>query len=256
MRSSRLSSISAKGGLLASRQGRDGLESSLLCMRNKNQSGSTAVALDVVFAVLFVVASAFGVWAFMGRQDYKNNSDKKSAAAVESAKKVQAQELQKKFDEDYKNPTKSYKGPVAFGAVSFSYPKTWSAYIDETSSSEPINGYFYPDIIPALNGGTAYSLRVELLSQVYSQVLQSYSSNIKQGKLKASAYVPPKMVGVTNVQPGTRLDGVVNHTQTGDQVGSIVLVQVRDKTLKIYTESPNFMPDFNNIVLANLTYLP
>jgi hypothetical protein len=31
---------------------------------------------------------------------------------------------------------------------------------------------------------------------------------------------------------------------------------VRDKTLKVYTESTNFSPDFNNIVLNSLTYLP
>lgn len=224
-------------------------------MRNYNQDGSTAVALDVIFAVLFVAASVFAVWAFMGRQDYKNNSDKKSAAAVEAAKKVQAGELQKKFDEDYKNPNKTYKGPDSFGSVMLSYPKTWNAYVDERGA-QPINGYFYPDFVPSLTGGSAFALRVELVNSTYSQVMLQYSPQIKTGRLKAAAYVPPKMAGVANVQPGTRLDGVVSHSQTGDHTGAMVIEQVRDKTLKIYTESTNFLPDFNNIVLPSLTYLP
>jgi hypothetical protein len=222
-------------------------------MHKQNQAGSTSVVLAAVFGILFVAAAAFGGWAFMGRQDYKDNSNKKSAAAVEVAKKVQAAELQKKFDEDYKNPNKSYKGPVAFGSVSFNYPKTWSAYIEEASS---VNGFFYPDKVPSTQSGTAFALRVELVNSPYSQVLQQYGGDVKSGKLKASAYVPPKMAGVSGVQPGTKLDGVVNRSQSGDQIGSLVLVQVRDKTLKIYTESPNFIPDYNNAVLASLTYLP
>jgi hypothetical protein len=225
-------------------------------MHNQNQAGSTSVVLAIVFGVLFIAAASFGGWAFMGRQDYKNNSDKKSAAAVTAAKKVQASELQKKFDEDYKNPNKTYQGPISFGTVSFNYPKTWSAYVDENNASTPINGYFYPDKIPSIQSGAAYALRVELINTSYTQTLQQYSSFVKQGKLKASAYVPPKMVGVTNVQPGTRLDGIVSRSQAGEQTGSLVIVQVRDKTLKIYTQSPNFLPDYNNIVLTSLTYVP
>jgi hypothetical protein len=222
-------------------------------MHKHNQDGLTSVVLAFTFGILFILATAFAGWAFMGRQDYKNNSDKKSAVSVEAAKKVQAAELQKKFDEDYKNPNKSYQGPIAFGSVSFNYPKTWSAYIEESTS---VNGFFYPDKVPSIQSGTAFALRAELVNSPYSQVLQQYNSDVKTGKLKASAYVPPKMAGVAGVQPGTKLDGVVNRNQGGDQTGSLVLVQVRDKTLKIYTESPNFLPDYNNTVLTSLTYLP
>jgi hypothetical protein len=225
-------------------------------MRNKNQNGSTSVVLAIFFGILFVAAAGFGGWAFMGRQDYKNNSDKKSAQAVEAAKKVQAADLQKKFDEDYKNPNKIYRGPISFGTVTFNYPKTWSAYVDENSSAEPINGYYYPDKVPSTQGGSAYALRVELLNSTYSQALQQYTAQIREGKIKASAYVPPKMVGKTNVQPGTRLDGIISQSQTGAHTGAMVIMQVRDKTLKIYTESPEFLADYNNIVLASLTFAP
>jgi Flp pilus assembly protein TadG len=225
-------------------------------MRKQNQVGSTSVIFAILFGVLFAAAAGFGGWAFMGRQDYKNNSDKKSAAAVESATKTQAADLQKKFDEDYKNPNKTYQGSISFGTVTFNYPKTWSAYVDENTSSTPINGYFYPDKVPSTQSGSAYALRVELLNSSYTQIIRQFDSQVKQGKLRASAYVPPKMVGVANVQPGTKFDGVVSQNQTGPHTGSMVVVQVRDKTLKIYTESNNFLPDYNNIVLPSLTYVP
>jgi len=64
------------------------------------------------------------------------------------------------------------------------------------------------------------------------------------------------MQGVANVQPGTRLDGAINQTQTGAQNGSLVVIKIRDKTLKIYTESTDFVGDFNNVILSNLTFVP
>jgi hypothetical protein len=225
-------------------------------MRDANQAGSTSMFLAILFGVLFLAAAGIGGWAFMGRQDFKNNSDQKSAQAVEVAKKAQAELLQKKFNEDYKNPNKTYQGPISFGTVKFNYPKTWSAYVDENNSAEPINGYFHPDKVPSIQSGGAYALRVELVNSAYSQVMQQYSSQIKQGKIKAAAYIPPKMVGVANVQPGTRLDGIISQSQTGQHNGAMVIAQVRDKTLKIYTESPDFLADFQNIVLPSLTFVP
>jgi hypothetical protein len=224
-------------------------------MRNLNQEGSTAVTLDVVFAVLFVIATVFAVWAFVGRQDYKNNSDQKIYKAVAAAKAAQETQLKQQFAEEAKSPNKFYHGSSTYGSVSFAYPKTWSAYVDE-NGIEHINGYFYPDFVPSLQGSTAFALRAELVNTAYSSVLQQFSTQIKAGKIRASAYVPPKMVGNSNVQAGMRLDGAISSNQTSNLQGSMVLIQVRDKTLELYTQSPDFLNDFNNTVLANLTFVP
>ncbi len=222
-------------------------------MRSHNQSGSVTSFVAILILALALVATAvFGGWAFMSRQDFKNNSDKKSAAAVEAAKKVQADELQKAFAEQAKSPNQTYKGPTTYGTVAFAYPKTWSGYVDESSSNEPINNYFYPGIVPGLQSKTAYALRVELVDNDYSSVLAQHDAQVKDGSAKASAYVPPKMVGVTNVQPGTRLDGALGSTTTG----SMVIIKVRDKTLQVYTQSNDFLNDFNNTVLPSLTFAP
>ena len=39
--------------------------------------------------------------------------------------------------------------------------------------------------------------------------------------------------------------------------GTMVIVPIRDKTLKVWTESNSvFLKDFNEAVLANLTFVP
>jgi hypothetical protein len=225
-------------------------------MHKQNQAGSTSVVLCIVFGILFVAAAIFGGWAFMGRQDYKNNTQAKVNTAVDAAKKVQADQLKKQFDEEAKNPNKIYQGSPTYGSVSFAYPKTWSAYVDETSAAEPINGYFYPDKVPGIQSPTSYALRVELVSATYSQSITQLNSQVKTGKVKATAYVPPKMVGKPNLQPGMKFDGIVGTLQSHPQQGSMVIIQVRDKTLKISTQSPEYLNDFNNSVLANLTFVP
>lgn len=224
-------------------------------MLKANQNGSAAtIAVVTILSVLLVATAVIAFSSYSSGQDYKNNFDQKSAAAVEAAKKEQEKELQAKFDEEYKKPNQTYKGPATYGSVTFDYPKTWSAYIDE-GDSQPINGYFHPKFVPGVNSGTAYAFRVELIDTAYSQVAEQYKSQITSGKLKAKAYIPPKMEKADNVQPGLRYDGEFE-SSSDSKSGSMVVIQVRDKTLKVYTESADFVSDFNNIVLPSLTFSP
>jgi len=222
-------------------------------MRKGDERGAlAAIVLIIILLMTLVALAGFATWAYNGRQDYKNNSDQKAAKAVTAAKTTQKVELQKQFDEQAKLPAKSYQGPTTYGSVSFKYPKTWDAYIDQTNSSNPINGYFYPDSVPGLSSGTAFALRVNQVSASYEQEVKKFDSKIKTGLVKATAYVPPQMANVTNVQIGTRFDGEINNTLKG----SMVMIKVRDKTLEISTESTDYLTDFNNVVLANLTFIP
>lgn len=224
-------------------------------MIKRDQQGSVAaLAVIAVLAVLLILTAIFAFSTYSTGQDYKNNSDKKAAAAVEKAKAEQAKELQAKFDEEYKKPNLTYKGPPAYGSVTFDYPKTWSAMVAE-GGSQLLNGYFYPQIVPGTESDTAFALRVEVVDTPYSQVVEQYESEITSGRLKARAYIPPKMEAVANTQPGLRYDGDFSDGLAAKS-GSMVVIQVRDKTLKIYTEAVNFRSDFDNTVLPSLTFLP
>ena len=109
------------------------------------KNSHVSLILAILFGILFIAAAIFGFSAYQNGQDYKNNSDAKSAAAVAAAEKTQAATLQAQYDQQAKSPYKIYTGSSTYGSITFNYPKTWSAYVDETSSGEPLNAYFYPN---------------------------------------------------------------------------------------------------------------
>jgi predicted lipid-binding transport protein (Tim44 family) len=222
---------------------------------NSGARSGKSILITILLAILLIAALAFGGWAYSQMRHFKNDSDQIAVAAVAKAKKDQAAQLQAQFAEQSKSPFKVFQGSATYGSLTFSYPKTWSAYIDTSNSSEPINGFFYPDIVPAVQSQTAYALRVEMISTDYSQVMQQFSSNITRGTVTARAYVPPKMQGASNVVPGTLLSGQTNN-QSQTQRGQMLVIKVRDKTLEISTQANTFFNDFNNTVLAGLTYVP
>jgi hypothetical protein len=222
-------------------------------MHSQNQNGG--IVVTAILSVLLLFSLIFGIWAFAGQQDYKNNTNAKVDAAVATAKKDQAIQLQKQFDEQSKSPIKTYTGPATYGSVSFAYPKTWSAYIEESGSSQPINGYFHPNIVPGTESNTAYALRVELVGDSYSDTVHQYDNDVSTGKVTAKPFLPTKLAKTANVSPGLRLDGDFSNGQES-QNGAMVIMAVRDKTLKVYTQSIDFLPDFNNVVLTSLTFSP
>lgn len=225
---------------------------------NPQSNGTARLRLiAIILGVLFVLTLVFGFWAFSKEQDYKKNSDQKVAAAVVVAKKQQAAEDQAKFDEQNKQPYKSFSGPALYGTVTFSYPKSWSAYIDQTSSNQPINGYFSPGEVPGVQGNAAYPLRVELTSEDYAQVVQQFSTQASDGSVRSVAYIPPKLKDATNAQAGVKLTGTIGRGSDGtNRQGEMVILKVRDKTLQIYTETQAGIPDLENIVLPSLSFVP
>lgn len=228
----------------------------MLKTNNKyGQAGTSALMLAIaVLAIALIIVFIFAIWANNGRQDYKNNSDKKASAAVTAAIKVEDAKLQNQFDEQAKQPVQTYSGPATYGSVKFNYPKSWDGVVDTSDASNPIKAFFFNGLVPGPlpAPGVFYALRVDLVNDDYSNVVDQFNNQIKKGLVTATPYVPPQMAGQPNVQTGMRLDGLIEENVNG----SMVVVKVRDKTLKIYTESPTFLSDFNKYILASLTYVP
>ncbi len=200
----------------------------------------------VISIVLLFAAIGFGVWAFVSRSDYKNNSDKKAEAAAQIA--VQKAETAKdnEFLEREKQPYKDYTGPVQFGNFGIKYPKTWSAYVNDTQTNT-LTMLLQPDAVSA-NIKTTYAAKVEVLSQPYDQLLAQVDNDVKTGKATAVAYQFPKVPTVT----GLRVDGQI----APDKRGAIVFMPLRDKTIKVSTETVDRINDFNNVILPNFTFSP
>ena len=214
------------------------------------QGSSTALVVSLILvSLLFVGAAGFGVWAFMGRQDYKNNvADKITTAVQANTKTVQAKDAID-YAEAAKQPLKTYVGPETYGSVHISYPKTWSAYVATDSGSLPLDMYAQPDVVPSITAQTStFALRVQVTQTSYSQTVSQYQSLQKAGTVTVTPYALPKNAAII----GVRVDGQLTTTKQG----SMIILPLRDKSLKIWTESNQYLSDFNNIILPNASFSP
>lgn len=220
----------------------------------RSQTGELNILLIplILVSLLFVTSAVLGGWAYLSRQDYKNNTDQKIAAAVTVAKQQEDSAKDKVFTEAYKQPLKVYSGPAAYGSVRVAYPKTWSGYVDATGNgSASVDAYFNPDVVPSITDqSSVFALRMQVVADSYSNVLTNFNGSVDQSQVTASPYSFPKVPG----KVGVRFDGQI---VPGDKTeGSMIVLPLRDKTLEIWTESPQFLTDFNNNILPNVSFSP
>jgi hypothetical protein len=216
-----------------------------LSVRDQRGSLNVLVVPLVMSVLLLFAAIGFGAWAFTERTDYKDNVDEKVEAAVAVAVERAKTEKDNEFLQREKEPLKNYTSPAQYGSFSIKYPRTWSAYSQEQSNQLVLT--MQPDVVSS-NLQTPYALKVEVLSTAYSQSVKQTENGIKQGKLNASAVSLPKVPGVV----GLRVDGQISTTKTG----VTVYLPMRDKTIKVTTESTDKLGDFNNIILPNFEFTP
>jgi hypothetical protein len=212
----------------------------------KHHSWGLIIAL-VIFVLGFFASSGFGFWAYAEMQDYKNNVDQKVATAVQAAVKVAEETKEKEFLERSKSPYKTYKTPATFGSVEITYPKTWSASIDEQGNG--VSGYFHPDYVPGPKSETAFALRLEVLDQPYDKILGQYDGEARKGTVKVVPYKAERVPSVL----GARVDGEIERGIRG----SAVVFPLRDKSIRISTySSQSFGVDFADPVLKQLIFTP
>jgi hypothetical protein len=218
-------------------------------MSMKSEAGAiNALLLPLLVSLLLLVGVAvFGVWAFGSRQDYKDNVDAKVATAVTAAKVAEDKVKDAQFAEESKNPLKTYAGPAAYGSVSINYPKTWSGYVKDTGADDPfVDGYFSPGVVPdAQDEKSSFAFRVQVSGQTYSDTLQQFES---QEGISIQPYALPKVPNVVGV--------IIRGAIEQDRQGIMVILPLRNTTLKFWTESNDFTGDFNNIILPNASFSP
>jgi len=205
----------------------------------------------ILLIVLFIGAVSFAVWAYLGRQEWKNNAQPKIDAAVAVAKAETSSQKDNEFVEKEKQPLETYQGPADFGSVNMQYPKTWSGYVAAATgtSGTLIDGYFQPGIVPNVQDRTkSYALRVQVTDKSYTSTLRDLQSKQKEGKVQVASYALPKVPDVV----GVYVTGEINT----DKSGTKVILPLRDKTLTLWTDGSDFTKDFNDIILANFTFSP
>ena len=227
-------------------------------MIKHNQEGAVSgVVVSLVFAVLLLIAAiAFGAWAFSGRQDYKNHTDAKINAAVTVAKQQEGSAKDAAFAQEEKNPLKTWNGPEAYGSIVLAYPKTWSGYVavaNQNGSGNPVGGYFYPGVVPSVTDRTStFALRIQVSSQAYADVVKAASQSGSQNPPTIKPYALPKLPKVVGVEISGTLPNQANQGVTG----TMVILPLRSETLEIWTQGNQFLDDFNNNILPNISFSP
>ncbi len=217
-------------------------------MLMEGQKGSVSTILAAVFAVLFIGTAIFGVSAYSGQQDYKNNSDVK----VEKAVAVAVEQANTKKDQEFatkkKSPVRSYVGSTTYGSLTFDYPKTWSVYVEENTSGTVLNLYANPNVVPDTNSDQPYALRVQITDSKYDSEAASITRDTQAGKTSVAAFRPEKVQQALGLKAIGEIENKVN--------GILVLLPLRDRSIKIFTESQEFANDFNSIILPSITFVP
>lgn len=221
-------------------------------MTKTNQQGAvqTSVLVAGLMTVLFVVSLIFALTMFMAKQDLSTKMDRKVAAQVAVETKAIEAKKDAELAEKEKSPTKTYVGPSTIGSVSFAYPKTYSAYVAESAASTgtQLSGYFHPNVVPKDDRSVSYGLRAEVSTSSYDSAVRSFDTPQKSGKVT----VKPFRAALVPSTLGVRIDGeIINGKQ-----GVMILLPVRDKTLKIWTESKDFVNDFNTFVVPSISFVP
>ncbi len=209
---------------------------------NREGAVSLLIIPVVLLTVAVIVLCYIAVMYYGQMVEQRDKNEPIISKAVEEAKEAQKTKLELEFTAREREPLKTYTTPAEYGSVSLRYPKTWSSYVALEKSSD-VDYYGHPNFVPAAK--VNYALRMSLVKNDYSAELKKYDALVKKGELKATSV---SISGVT----GARLDGMLKK----DQEGSLVIFPLRDKTLKVWTESKDFRTDFNDIVLKNLTFVP
>ena len=148
-------------------------------------------------------------------------------------------QTRRNFLKKQKNPRIEFVGPAEYGRVSFMYPKTWSVYIaNDGSDRGDYKAYLHPVSVPSTtNKNSRFALRLEIINKNMDTVLNDYQSRLKKGELTSSS---TEFNGIS----ATRIDG----TFEKELRGSVVLMKVRDKTIRFSTDADTFKPDFQTIL--------
>lgn len=196
----------------------------------------------ILAVVMLLVAIVFGALCIMYIQKYNKaqtnvNQERRDAATI--AKQEQKQVDEKEFAERQKQPFRTYQAPAVLGAIKAEFPRDWNVYaIEDEKASDQLDIYMYPGIVRAPQSSTEpYAFRIRLSKQLYTQSLNKFQADIKNGTITASSVT---VSGIT----GTKLVGEIQRNRSG----VLILLPVRDKTLSLWTESNNYVNDFNGII--------
>ncbi len=225
-------------------------------VENNQKGGVNCLAVSLVLTIVLLVAAlVFGVWAYSSRQDYKNNVQAKINAAVLVAKNAQSALDQQQNTINNEKPLITYKSPQEYGSLIVQYPRSWSAYVDDSGQGAAlVDGYFQPGVVPSISSNTSvFALRVQVINQAYPQVVQQFNSAAQNGTLTVKAYSLHNVPSVVGVE----VSGIVSSANSNSTLSTtMVVLPLRTYTLEIWTQGTQYLNEFNQDILPNFSFSP
>lgn len=206
----------------------------------REKRGLNIPAIMAVVMLVFAIGLGALAIVYIGKFNKAQtnvNQQKNEAAAIAKAEQKKIDE--KEFAEAAKKPFRTYQAPGVLGAIKIEFPKDWNVYaVEDENGQTQLDIYMYPGVVRAPQSTTEpYAFRVKLIQALYTETLEKYQKEVEKGALVA------KNVTVSGIT-GTRLEGQIDKNRTG----ALILLPIRDKTLFLWTESPNYLNDYNGII--------
>lgn len=221
-------------------------------MRHSGQRGALNILLVpfILMTVFFLSAAGFTYWAYTSMTGFKANAEAIATTAAEASKAEISAQREKEFAAKEAYPFLKYESPASTGSITVQYPRGWAAYVQEIpAANSPINGYFYPNFVPyTQDGEQLFAVRLNVVGLSLDNALQQYQSYVQAGTARLQSYRSPNIPNVI----GYRIDGKID----SNKQGIMILLPVRDKTVKLWTESKQFEPDYLNTILPNFSFVP
>lgn len=191
----------------------------------------------ILLLITLVLAVTFGVlfaWKYTEWEALSMDLDGRVDAALALAVAENTAKLEEEFAEREKYPYKTFAGPADYGSLTFEYPQTWSVYIaKDAATGGDFEAYMNPLEVQPVNNASINALRVIIRDQAFDNVVRTYESLVRSGRLSLSV----RVVG------GTTANLYVGELPNGIR-GMLVAFKLRDKTVLLQTDAEIFATEF------------
>ena len=175
---------------------------------------------------------------YINNQDLESNQESRVQTATATAVLDEQRRQQEICTERVNSPHLQFIGPTDLGRLVFNFPRTWNMYIHQDGlNNTNFEAFLHPGSVAAIRPNNIYALRVSILRQEYTTVLQRYDGLVRANLLRTSPFQHGEIVGM-------RFDGEFAPEIRGSQV----VIRVRDRTVILRTDSETFRPDFDQII--------
>lgn len=204
-----------------------------------DQSGDTTTIIIATLSFLAITLAGLSGWAYYEYHQARETVDTQIEEAVSEAREQQRQEDEARFEEEQRNPFRTYTAPSVYGAIEIAFPKNWNVYVeDDTSDSLQIDLFIHPDMIRMQDGtDRPFAFRMQLHNELYQDIVDGYQSEIEDGEIESSTATASDIEGV-------RLSGQITDSHSGE----MIILPYRDKTVQLWTEGGNYRDQFSTIL--------